>query len=260
MSDTYNNFHDYEINWTPDKIEWLIDGQVGRTVNRKDTWNPKTNQWEYPQTPARVQLSIWPGGLATNAKGTIDWAGGEIDWNSDDIKKNKYYFTTFSDVSVECYNAKKGPGSNSGKSYTYSSIRGTNDTVIDGDKRTILASLEGSGIDMDAGKQAEEETATDSAAPPKKTQAQVPGGSNGASGQDHSGDKGSNKPGSGNGGSGSGGSGGSGGGSGSGCDVSSFNQDCKSKADGGSGDKNNGSRASASALAIIVAVSALFWL
>lgn len=71
LSDTYNNFHTYEIDWTPDQISWLVDGQVGRTKKRADTWNATTNQWDFPQTPARVQLSIWPGGLATNAAGTI---------------------------------------------------------------------------------------------------------------------------------------------------------------------------------------------
>lgn len=43
---------------------------------------------EYPSTPSRVQISIWPAGISSSAQGTIDWAGGMIDWQSDEIKQN----------------------------------------------------------------------------------------------------------------------------------------------------------------------------
>ncbi|KAL3421441.1 glycosyl hydrolase family 16 [Phlyctema vagabunda] len=151
LSDTFNNYHTYEINWTPDQITWSVDGQVGRTKKRSETWNATSNQWDFPQTPARVQLSIWPGGLASNAKGTIDWAGGEIDWNSQDIQSNGYDYAMFESVSVECFDASSAPGTNKKTSYTYKSDVGTNDTVVDGDKPTILKSLLGTGTNMSAG-------------------------------------------------------------------------------------------------------------
>ncbi|KAF3353355.1 Zinc finger transcription factor ace1 [Verticillium dahliae VDG1] len=100
LSDTFNNWHEYEIQWTPDKITWLVNGQVGRVKERKDTWNETTQGWDFPQTPARVQLSIWPGGLESNAKGTIDWAGGVIDWEHEDIKKVGYFYAAVSDVEI----------------------------------------------------------------------------------------------------------------------------------------------------------------
>ncbi|RFU75310.1 cell wall glucanase utr2 [Trichoderma arundinaceum] len=281
LSDTFNNYHTYEINWTPDMIQWLVDGQVGRTVYRKDHWNATSNQWSFPQTPARVQLSIWPGGLASNAQGTIDWAGGEIDWNAPDIQKSGYFYATFQSVSVECYKTSKPPGTNSGTSYTYSSLKGTNDTVINGNKRTNLASLEGSGLDMDAGKPDTSSAApsasgssTKSSKPPKNTQAQIPGGSNGSSGTVPGGDDGDNGDDNGSSGSdggnssGSGGSGGSGGDSGgstppadtSSCSTTSFNQDCSDGSDSSSSKngKNSGSRSGVSALAMVLAGAALF--
>lgn len=151
-SDTFNNYHDYEIRWTPDEVTWLVDGQKGRTKSRKDTWNATSNQWAFPQTPARVQISIWPGGLASNGKGTIDWAGGLIDWTDKniDIKTNGYYYAQFESVTVDCYNASSAPGTNKKKSYTYNSEKATNDTVIDGDSPTILKSLLGTGTNMSA--------------------------------------------------------------------------------------------------------------
>lgn len=116
---------------------------------RSETWNATDNKWHYPQTPARVQLSLWPGGLATNAKGTIDWAGGQIDWNSQDIQRQGYYYAIFESVEVNCYNAKSAPGTNKGSAYWYNNIVGTNDTVVDGNKNTVLKSLLGTGTDMD---------------------------------------------------------------------------------------------------------------
>ncbi|KAL6412993.1 cell wall glucanase (Utr2) [Ilyonectria robusta] len=151
MSDSFDNFHDYEIRWTPDTVEWYIDGTLGRTLNKNDTWNETSQNFDFPQTPARVQLSLWPGGLSTNAAGTIAWAGGEIDWDAADIENYGYYFATFSEVVMECYNTSTAPGTNSGKSYTYDSLRATNDTVVDGTEDTILASFQATGLNPNKG-------------------------------------------------------------------------------------------------------------
>lgn len=97
-----------------------------------------------------MQISIWPGGLASNAQGTIDWAGGVIDWSGPDIQSNGYYYAQFESVSIECFNADNAPGTNKGNSYTYNNKAGTNDTVVDGDKPTVLKSLLGTGTDMNA--------------------------------------------------------------------------------------------------------------
>lgn len=167
---TYDNFHTYEIRWTPDDITWLVDGQVGRVKKRADTWNATSNQWAFPQSPCRVQLSIWPGGADTNAQGTIAWAGGPIDWNSPDIQAQGYYYTTFGEITIDCFNASAPPGTNQQTSYTFTGVRGTNDTVVDGPKGTVLQSFLGTGLDMLAG------GTTGSGA--SSTAATVPGGSN----------------------------------------------------------------------------------
>jgi hypothetical protein len=151
LSDTFDNYHTYEVQWTPDSITWLVDGQVGRTLLRADTWNASANQWNFPQTPARVQLSLWPGGLSTSAPGTIAWAGGLVNWDSIDIQTNGYYYATFESVTVECYNTTSPPGTNTGVSYTYDNYAGTNNTVVDGDKPTVLSSFLATGLNMTIG-------------------------------------------------------------------------------------------------------------
>jgi len=151
-------------------------------LKKSDTWNSTTNQWAYPQTPARVQLSLWPGGLASNGKGTIDWAGGLVDWNSADIKNNGYYYATFQSVTVDCFNATSPPGTNNGVSYTYNNIAGTNNTVVDGKNSTVLKSLIGTGTDMNAG---DPGTSSGSSAAPSATVETVPGRSGEGPGTDN---------------------------------------------------------------------------
>ncbi|KAL2123679.1 hypothetical protein VTJ04DRAFT_44 [Mycothermus thermophilus] len=151
VTDTYNEFHEYEIQWTPDEIRWLVDGKVGRVKKKSETWNATANQWNFPQTPSRVQISIWPGGLETNAEGTINWAGGKIDWNHEEIKNYGYYFATFGEISVECWKTDTPPGTNKGKTYWYTDIAATNDTVVDGNKSSVIKSLLATGLDPDKG-------------------------------------------------------------------------------------------------------------
>ncbi|EFX05192.1 cell wall glucanase [Grosmannia clavigera kw1407] len=149
LSNTYHNWHTYQIRWTPDTITWLVDNQVGRVKKRSDTWNATANQWNYPQTPARVQISIWPGGASSNAPGTIQWAGGLVDWDSDDINKYGYDFATFGEISIQCFNASSAPGTNNAVSYTYNNLVALNNSVGNGYKPTVLRSFLGTGLDMD---------------------------------------------------------------------------------------------------------------
>lgn len=145
----------------------------------------------FPQTPARVQLSLWPGGLASNAKGTVDWAGGNIDWNGADVKTNGYYYAMFQSVEVSCYKTKSAPGTNSCTSYTITGATGTNDTVVDGDSPTVLKSLLGTGDDMNAGDPGKVASSSSGAASTPTAVAQVPGlTGSGTGSDDHSGDAG----------------------------------------------------------------------
>jgi len=191
LSDTFNNYHTYEIDWTPESITWKVDDQIGRVKNKKDTWNSTANRWDYPQTPARVQLSLWPGGLATNAKGTVDWAGGFVDWEAADIQNNGYYYASLESVEISCFNADSAPGTNSGTSYLYNDRSGLNTTVIDGDDKTVLASFMATGTNMSFGAT----TASGSGSKPSTTVQTVPGLSGAGPGSDsHAGDSGDSDP------------------------------------------------------------------
>lgn len=249
LSDTYANFHDYEIQWTPDTITWLVDGVAGRTLHKSDTWNATTNNWNYPQTPARVQLSLWPGGASTNAAGTIAWAGGAIDWDSTDIQQYGYDFVTVSSVEIACYNASSAPGTNNAVSYYYDNSVGTNNTVVNGKNDTVLASFLATGTDMEAG------ASSASASGAASTAATIPGSSDGGVGSSGT------VQGSGSSSSSSDGSGTS---SSSDCaasDTTDFTQSCETaSASSGAGKGSGEAGLGESAFAAVVAVGVLAWL
>lgn len=71
-------FHNYTTYWTQEKIEWWIDSELVRTLNCEDALEGKN----FPQTPSNVRFGIWPAGDKKNPQGTIDWAGGTVDYDA----------------------------------------------------------------------------------------------------------------------------------------------------------------------------------
>ncbi|KAK9450544.1 concanavalin A-like lectin/glucanase domain-containing protein [Limtongia smithiae] len=150
LTDTYSNWHTYAVNWTEESLTWYVDGQVGRVLYKADTYNSTSGEYSYPQTPSRVELSIWPGGLSSNAPGTIEWAGGEIDWDSEDIQEYGYDYALIKEVDIVCYSPPSF-ANQTGTSYRYINRNGTQESVIITNDTTILASSDATGTDMDAG-------------------------------------------------------------------------------------------------------------
>ena len=151
-NDTFDSYHTYEIDWHEDYTTWSIDGVIGRTLFRNETWNETLQAYKYPQTPSRIQLSIWPGGNVTNAPGTIAWAGGEIDWNADDITDPGYYYAIVNEINVTCYDAPSGTSQNGSDSYIYKNGKGfLQEDVMISNKRFYLDTDEGTGLNITAG-------------------------------------------------------------------------------------------------------------
>jgi len=149
MGNAYSAWHDYEIDWTPEKITWSVDGQIAREVLKKDTYNSTRKDYDFPQTPSRVQLSIWPGGLATNAKGTREWAGGDIQWSGQpDIDQLGYYYAQVKSVEVECYSPPSAVKKQGSKSYVYTDNSGADNQIMITDKNTKIKSLASTGTEQ----------------------------------------------------------------------------------------------------------------
>lgn len=74
-------------------------------------------------TPSRVQLSIWPAGIEGSAQGTVDWAGGMIDWSDPDYMNAGYFWNTVKSVSIRCADDPDKTDSTTG--WAYSAVNGS---------------------------------------------------------------------------------------------------------------------------------------
>lgn len=147
-SDTQANFHEYTLDWHEDHIDWIIDGNTMRTLKKSDTKNETTGEYMYPQTPARVQFGLWPGG-DSSSEGTAEWAGGKVDWDAADIKDPGYFYVEVDSVSVQTYDAPSGTNSTGSKSYVFTKKNGFADSVAITDDDYILGSTDGTGLQLD---------------------------------------------------------------------------------------------------------------
>ncbi|TXT04853.1 hypothetical protein VHUM_03936 [Vanrija humicola] len=80
----------------------VVSTVTSRPETMLGTHQPLTPVSKYPSTPSRIQISIWPAGLPSSPKGTVEWAGGLIDWNDPDYVANGYFWNTVKSVSISC--------------------------------------------------------------------------------------------------------------------------------------------------------------
>jgi beta-glucanase (GH16 family) len=106
-------YHTYSLDWTAERIQWIIDGTVVRELKYTDSValngkvsilptqlisQPTNNQQTYPQTPMKLKLGNWAGGADGQPEGTVTWAGGKTDFS-------KAPFDMYvQDVSITNYN------------------------------------------------------------------------------------------------------------------------------------------------------------
>ncbi|KAF8318508.1 hypothetical protein DL93DRAFT_401825 [Clavulina sp. PMI_390] len=127
-NDAYSNYNEYTINWQEDQLTWSIDGNVVRTVKKSDTL--VSGVANYPTTPARIQISVWPAGINTSAAGTIEWAGGMINWNDPDYAAAGGHFAAvFESVTVTCANPSNTSLPNNPRSYAYAGLDSNGDPI-----------------------------------------------------------------------------------------------------------------------------------
>ncbi|ODH14402.1 hypothetical protein ACO22_06587 [Paracoccidioides brasiliensis] len=72
----HDGYNSYAIDWSKDRILWLINGMVVRTLTAAEAGA------SYPQTPMQIKAGVWAGGDPSNPPGTIEWAGGETDYKA----------------------------------------------------------------------------------------------------------------------------------------------------------------------------------
>ncbi|PGH14983.1 hypothetical protein AJ79_02663 [Helicocarpus griseus UAMH5409] len=68
-------FKTYTIDWDSERIIWKIDGKIVRLETAAESGG------NYPQTPSYIKIGNWAGGHPGHPKGTIEWAGGLVDYS-----------------------------------------------------------------------------------------------------------------------------------------------------------------------------------
>ncbi|KAH9031951.1 glycoside hydrolase family 16 protein [Lactarius hengduanensis] len=116
ISDTYSHYHSFSIDWQPNNLTFLLDNKVVRTVNKADTIDAD-GVAHYPTTPSSIQISLWPAGVNTSSPGTIDWAGGMINWQDPDYQSTGHFYALLKSVDVQC--ADPTPPDPKDTSYVY---------------------------------------------------------------------------------------------------------------------------------------------
>jgi beta-glucanase (GH16 family) len=149
LSDTFSNYHDYTVNWQPDSLTWSIDGTVVRTIQKSQTIvNGVAN---YPTTPSRVQLSLWPAGIPGSAPGTVDWSGGMINWQDPDYVSAGHFYALVNSVTIKCADPQTVTANTT--SYVFSGNRSdTSPTILYTNHSTMvngaLGKFEAAGINI----------------------------------------------------------------------------------------------------------------
>ncbi|KAK5710845.1 hypothetical protein LTR15_012822 [Elasticomyces elasticus] len=109
VSSPQDQFHTYTVDWTAERILWIVDGVTVRTLAYND---PLTKGGKlYPQTPMRLKLGNWCGGCKGIPEGTVEWAGGN---------------TTFDDAPYTMYvESVEIQNNNPADSYEYGDLSGS---------------------------------------------------------------------------------------------------------------------------------------
>ena len=91
--------HEYAIDWTPSKIDWIVDGNTMQTLVKANSFSvlnsiPDGSNW-FPTMPSRVKFSLWqPSGT---------WAGSPPDYSKGPFE------ATFDYIQIQCYDNTGNP-------------------------------------------------------------------------------------------------------------------------------------------------------
>ncbi len=110
-------FHMYTIDWTPEAIQWIINGKTVRTLKAADVGD------KYPQSPMQIRLGAWTAGREGAPEGTIEWSGGIADFSKGPF--NAYYKS----ISIVDYAGGSSATSKDVKEYVFGDRSGSADSI-----------------------------------------------------------------------------------------------------------------------------------
>ncbi|KAF2743041.1 glycoside hydrolase family 16 protein [Sporormia fimetaria CBS 119925] len=128
-----DDFHNYTIDWTKERIQWWFDGEMLREV----TYAEANGGADYPQSPMNLRIGAWAAGDPDNNQpGVVEWAGGEVDWS------DAPYVMTVQEVFAHDYtSAKEYSWENMDASGTWDKVK-----IIEGQSAAMEEYLKPSGV------------------------------------------------------------------------------------------------------------------
>ncbi|KAI8641533.1 glycosyl hydrolases family 16-domain-containing protein [Parasitella parasitica] len=91
--DTTTGFHNYTIDWSPERINFILDNKLIRTAKNVNDCN-KAGDCTYPTHATAIEIGLWD---ASTVSGTAQWARGPIDWTPGETIN-----ATVKSVTVKC--------------------------------------------------------------------------------------------------------------------------------------------------------------
>jgi len=117
VSAASSTFHTYSVDWTPESINWMVDGKSVRTLSKADA------NGKYPQSPMRIKLGTWAPTDSNSQPGTIEWANGPADFANGPF--NAYY----KKVTIVDYAGGSKPTDKDVKEYVYGDNSGKAESI-----------------------------------------------------------------------------------------------------------------------------------
>ena len=91
--------------------------------------------------PAHLLLthshSIWPAGINASGQGTIEWAGGLINWDDPDYQAAGHFYAIVDSVSIACADTSANPAD--AQSYVYGANASAFSPAIDVSNETTVS-------------------------------------------------------------------------------------------------------------------------
>ncbi|KAJ1514497.1 hypothetical protein HMI54_009619 [Coelomomyces lativittatus] len=110
---SFDDFHTYTIVYEPNRLVWLVDDKVVRTVAKDTCIGNGTNACTFPNQQGRLFFSVWD--TCGSPQGTVQWAQGPTKWcgtNAPAGSKDEVFTMTVDWVEVKCmpgYEEKSPP-------------------------------------------------------------------------------------------------------------------------------------------------------
>ncbi|KAH7302836.1 concanavalin A-like lectin/glucanase domain-containing protein, partial [Stachybotrys elegans] len=119
VADPLTTSHTYTLEWTAEKLEWIIDGVVIRTLRYEEAQGGT----RYPQTPMKIKLGTWVGGGRNSPEGTVEWAGGYTDFSE------APFVARYKRISIIDYAGGSGPTTDDIREYVYGDQSGSWESI-----------------------------------------------------------------------------------------------------------------------------------